>query len=390
MSDASLAKELSNRHTALRAELEKIGAAALVATRPSTVTYLTGYTTSTWSNFSRPIVAVLTRQELIMIVAETETDAVLERVPGVTVRDYVELLAVPEAMHLPDGLVQFGPAAASVLADVVPAAAEGPIAVDGYHSAFPPVAQITDLVPGLDSRCVDASDFVWRLMLNKSEWEVEKLVKAADVLGNALIGLKDALRPGLTEQQVFQRLASAAFEAGAHGLGYNNVFAGVQRGLFGSPTERVWEKGDVLYVDGGVLVDGYWADFCRMYTIGAPLPDQAAGYARALKGLREGVASVDAETTAADLCRTIQGATDLNPHDVGFGRFGHGLGLYMPEPPSIHLDDKTRLGANTVVCVEPAVLHEGGNYVVEEEYYFSEGTTRLLSPMVPDELIAIG
>ena len=62
----------------------------------------------------------------------------------------------------------------------------------------------------------------------------------------------------------------------------------------------------------------------------------------------------------------------------------------MPEPPSIHVDDTTLLGNNVVACVEPAVLHEGGNYVVEEEYFFTNGTYELLSPHVPDDLIEIG
>ena len=48
------------------------------------------------------------------------------------------------------------------------------------------------------------------------------------------------------------------------------------------------------------------------------------------------------------------------------------------------------LGNNVVACVEPAVLHEGGNYVVEEEYFFTNGTYELLSPHVPDDLIEIG
>ena len=387
MNCLSLAEELAARHTALRQDLEAAGANSLIATRPSSVTYLTGYTTATWSNFSRPIIAVLTETELIMVVAETEADAVRERVPGVTVRDYVELLAVPSGTHLPDGLVQFVPAAANTLEQTLP---EGMIAVDGYHSVFPPVAQITDLVPGLSKRCIDGSSLIWNRMLSKSEWEVCKLREAASVLEEALAQLKETLRPGLTEQEVFQRLASAAFDSGAHGLGYNNVVAGVQRGLFGAPTARVWEKGDVLYVDGGVLVDGYWADFCRMYTIGTALPHQNAGYHRALRGLREALNSVEKETTAAELCHTIQRATDLDPGDVGFGRFGHGLGLYMPEPPSIHVDDTTLLGNNVVACVEPAVLHEGGNYVVEEEYFFTNGTHELLSPHVPDDLIEIG
>lgn len=387
MYDQGLEEELQSRHGRIRSALENAGAAALLATRPSTVTYLTGYTTSTWSNFSRPIVALLTNEGLYMVVAETEADAVRERVPGVTVVDYVELLTVSPELHLPDGAVQFSPAAATSLASVIPPKVT--IGVDGYHSVFPPVAQLTDLIPNLNERCIDASGMMWNLMMEKSQWELGKLRHAAAILDSALLHLQSELRPGMTERRVFQTLAAAAFDAGAHGLGYNDVVAGVKRGLFGAPTDKVWEPGEVLYVDGGVLVDGYWADFCRMYTVGSPTAEQAAGFGRALRGLREGLAAVQQTTTAAELCAIIQDATDLRPDDVGFGRFGHGLGLYMPEPPSIHISDHTPLRGK-VLCVEPAVLHEGGNYVVEEEYFFAGDHLERLSPAVPDHLIEIG
>ena len=55
-----LEAELTRRHAILRAGLADAGGDALVATREGAVTYLTGYTTATWSNHSRPIVAVLT------------------------------------------------------------------------------------------------------------------------------------------------------------------------------------------------------------------------------------------------------------------------------------------------------------------------------------------
>src|SRR5918997_890588 len=86
-----LGAELTRRHAILRAGLAEAGADALVATREGAVTYLTGYTTATWSNHSRPIVAVLTPGTLDVVCAETEADAVRARVPDVIVHPYVEL-----------------------------------------------------------------------------------------------------------------------------------------------------------------------------------------------------------------------------------------------------------------------------------------------------------
>src|SRR5215212_8812775 len=114
-----LEAELTRRHDILRADLADVGGDALVATREGTVTYLTGYTTATWSNHSRPIVAVLTPSTLDVLCAETEADAVRSRVPGVTVHPYVELRSREGLSGLPDGAIQFTPHACEVLAIVL-------------------------------------------------------------------------------------------------------------------------------------------------------------------------------------------------------------------------------------------------------------------------------
>ena len=57
------ARELHRRRSELASDLRERGAGALIATREGVVTYVTGYTTRTWSNFSRPVVAVLFADE---------------------------------------------------------------------------------------------------------------------------------------------------------------------------------------------------------------------------------------------------------------------------------------------------------------------------------------
>ncbi len=74
---------ISLRHARLSEELRELGASCLVAIRDHTVTYLTGYTTMTWKMYSRPIVALLTSdQRLLVLVAETEADSARLRIPG--------------------------------------------------------------------------------------------------------------------------------------------------------------------------------------------------------------------------------------------------------------------------------------------------------------------
>jgi Xaa-Pro aminopeptidase len=379
--------DLIRRHAILRQSLVDAGGDALVATREGVVTYLTGYTTATWSNHSRPIVAILTPSTLDVVCAETEADAVHLRVPGVTVHPYVELRPVAGLRGLPDGAIQFTPHACEVLATVLRERDAATIAVDALGAVHPPASRIVDLLPPGIGR-FDASEFVWAARLRKSAWEIERMHAAADILDRAFTDLGAALKPGMSEREIHNILAAASFTHGAHRLGYTMAVAGVDRGLFGDPTERRWQKGEVLFVDGGVVVDGYWADYCRMYTVGAPTPSQRDDYARAVHALDAAVA-LDAAPTASSLGNAIGSALDLPPGGVGFGRFGHGIGLYMPEPPSLHPDDPTPLEDGTVLCVEPAYLGSTGNYVVEEEHVASNGRLSRISPQAPRRLIEI-
>ena len=309
------------------------------------------------------------------------------RVPGVTVHPYVELRSPDGSPGLPDGAIQFTPHACEVLATLLRERDAATIGVDALGAVHPPASRIVDLLPASIGR-FDASGIVWAARLRKSDWEIERMWAASDILERAFADLHAALRPGMSEREIHNALAAASFTHGAHRLGYTMAVAGVERGLFGDPTERRWQKGEVLFVDGGVVVDGYWADYCRMYTVGAATPAQRNDYARAVRALDAAVA-LDTAPTAGSLGNAIGSALDLPPGGVGFGRFGHGIGLYMPEPPSLHPDDPTPLEDGTVLCVEPAYLGSTGNHVVEEEHVVSNGRLSRISPQAPRGLIEI-
>src|ERR687893_856676 len=155
-----LEAELTRRHAILRAGLADAGGDALVATREGAVTYLTGYTTATWSNHSRPIVAVLTTSTLDVVCAETEADAVGSRVPGVSVHPYVELRSPDGLPGLPDGAIQFTPHACEVLAGVLRMRDARRIGVDALGAVHPPASRIVDLLPESIGR-FDASRQLW-------------------------------------------------------------------------------------------------------------------------------------------------------------------------------------------------------------------------------------
>lgn len=385
-----LAADLRERHARITARLSELGASCLVAIRDQSITYLTGYTTMTWKMYSRPVVAVLAADgRLMVLTAETEADSARLRIPGADVRAYVELEPVSEEMGLPDGRIQFGPHAARVLAGIIEEAGPGPVAVDGLDAAWPPIGQLTRLIPELAGRTRDASELVWALRLRKSEWELDRMREASAVLDGAYARLHEQLRPGMTEREIARRFTIAQLEAGAHEAGPHAVVAGLGRGLFGFPTDRVWDADELLYLDGAAIVDGYWSDYCRTFAARKIRPVERDGYALAKRALDGAVASSPAGQTAGGLGLVMAAAMDIAPGDVGFGRFGHGIGLHVPEPPSLHGDDPTALEAGFTLCVEPALEHAGLNFVVEEEHVVTHAGFERLSPPAPDEILVV-
>lgn len=385
-----LDRELAQRHARISARLDELGASALVAIRDESVSYLSGYTTMTWKMHSRPIVAVLAVDGRLMILAaETEVDSARLRIPGADVRAYNDLEPVGDEVPLPDGRIQFAPHAARVLGGMIEDAGPGLVAVDGLDAAWPPIGQLTRLVPGLEGRTRDASELVWSQRLRKSGWELSRMREAAVVLEHAYDRLREQLRPGMTEREIARRFSIAQLEAGAHEVGPFAVVAGVDRGLFGFPTERVWDADELLYLDGAAIVDGYWSDYCRTFAAREVRPRERDGYARARAALDAAVAGSTIDETAGGLGRVMADALRIAPGDVGFGRFGHGIGLHVPEPPSLHADDATPLAEGFTLCVEPAIEHEGLNFVVEEELVVTAGGYERLSPKAPDEILVV-
>jgi Xaa-Pro aminopeptidase len=194
----------------------------------------------------------------------------------------------------------------------------------------------------------------------------------------------------MTERELHGQLAAASFEAGADELGYTNVVCvGKGREIFGSPTDKLWERGEVLYVDGGVIVNGYWADFCRQYTVGEPTATQAAGYDRVVRARDIALDRFRTGMTSGDLGRLIEDATDTPAAEHQAGRYGHGIGLYMPEPPSVAGVDDSVLDEGIALCLEPAVMHDGTHYVIEEEYVVRGEELAPITNPAPRTLIAL-
>ena len=129
----------------------------------------------------------------------------------------------------------------------------------------------------------DASDPIWKLRMRKSNAELELLRRSAEITGAARQRTFAELKPGMTDRQVLKRFFRHMLELGGDRPSFGFVAAGPpdpQIPLFGVPTGRPLEMGDLICLDGGCWVQDYSCDYDRLAVLGRPSTGQKDLYQR--------------------------------------------------------------------------------------------------------------
>jgi len=221
-----------------------------------------------------------------------------------------------------------------------------------------------------DISIVDASMLLWSLRMIKSAAEIEMMRKSADVTAAAFAAGFAMAKPGMTEQEVCRICSETMVERGAERPGFILVTSGRENYhvLSGKPTSRKLEQGDMLWIDMGAIVDGYWSDFCRAAYFGKPTPETEDGQKLILDVNR---AMIEA-TRPGEPVRKVAEAAEraFRKHDVdvslGSGRIGHGMGLMSTEPPHVALYEEMVCEPGLIFTIEPRITNEHGVFNCEE------------------------
>ena len=129
-------------------------------------------------------------------------------------------------------------------------------------------------------------------------------------------------------------------------------------------TDAPLAHGDVLMLDTGAILDGYFCDFDRNYAIGPPTQAARDGHARLIEATQAGMEVAQPGARFCDLYEAMEQVVRLGP---GAGRLGHGLGMELTEGPSIIPADQTVLEPGMVLTLEPSVMVGDGRLLVHEE-----------------------
>ncbi|MBX3438789.1 MAG: aminopeptidase P family protein [Planctomycetaceae bacterium] len=236
----------------------------------------------------------------------------------------------------------------------------------------------------METSSLDLGTILRNLRRQKEPDEIE-LLKVCMRAGDAgQARLREILRPGLSELEIYLEVQKAALEAaGRPGLVYGdfrgtngqNIKAG------GLPTDYVLREGDLFILDYSVVLDGYRSDFTNTMAVGPPSAavQELFGYCQA------GMAAAEKRLKAGAACRDVHaaaaGAYPENGKSVGFTHHaGHGIGLAHPEAPLFVPESDETLLAGDVVTLEPgAYVKDVGGMRIEHNYLITDDGYERLS-----------
>jgi len=238
---------------------------------------------------------------------------------------------------------------------------------------------------------VDASDVVARLKMIKSADEIDNLRQAVQLAECGIRGVHDAIGIGITRNELATGWKQAIEQhQGDVALSGNWEYISVGPDPWGG--NKAVQRGDLVKVDVGCLVDGYTSDSGRTFIAGPPTQLQSslfdvllAGFAAGSKLLRPGVALSDVHSATLKAIRA-----------AGFpaytrGHFGHGLGsgVGSEQWPFIAADAKVVFEPGMVMAFEcPWYINGLGGMIVENQVLITQDGHEMMNSL-PLELTEI-
>jgi Xaa-Pro aminopeptidase len=329
--------DVAGRLGRLRERLADTGCDALLVTHMTNVRYLTGFTGSAG-------LLVVAPDDELLVTDGRYAEQAPDQLAAAGVAARIEVAGEGQREIVAGALD--GVASVGLEAEHVSWAA-----ADRYRSEWFPDREVTA-----------TSGMVEALRRVKDEGEVARIGRASAIADAALAEVRPRLEDGLTEQEFGFELDAAIRRLGASGNSFETIVASGPNGSrpHHRPSGRRIERGDLVVLDFGALVDGYCSDMTRTVMVGEPTETQRRMLEVVLASQAAGVAAVRAgvEAKAVDgACREVIAAAGWG--DAFSHGTGHGVGLDIHEAPRVAATSGDTLAAGHIVTVEPGVYLPG-------------------------------
>ena len=204
------------------------------------------------------------------------------------------------------------------------------------------------------------------MIVCRSKAEIEKLRRVNQLVARILGDLRHMVAPGVTTREIDAAAEALVRAAGAEPAfkGYHGYPATVcasvnEQVVHGIPSPRRLREGDVLSIDMGAKLDGFYGDCAVTVPVG-----RVSAHAERLlrvteEALFHGIDAVKPGARVSDIGAAVQAHVEANGFSVVREFVGHGIGSSLHEEPQIAnygpAGRGSRLSEGMVLAIEPMV-----------------------------------
>lgn len=204
------------------------------------------------------------------------------------------------------------------------------------------------------------------MIILKSPDEVDKIRQAGRIVAEVLKELKSQVKPGMTtldldriaEEGIRKRGGQPAFK-GYRGFPATLCASVNNEIVHGIPSKRTLQEGDIIGLDLGAIVDGYYGDAAITVAVGAIRPEVRRLVQVTEEALYRGIDQMKAGNRLSDVSHAVQTHVEAAGYSVVKDFVGHGIGQALHEEPQLPNFGKPgqgpRLRAGMVLAIEPMV-----------------------------------
>lgn len=211
----------------------------------------------------------------------------------------------------------------------------------------------------------------------KTEEEIELIRESSLLVGKTLAEVAKLIKPGVSPLDL-DKLAEGYImdNNGVPGFKGYNGFPNTlctsinQQVVHGIPSDRALEDGDIISVDCGVLLNGFYGDVAYTFEVGE-VSEEIKNLLRVTKeSLYAGIEVAKAGNRLGDIGYAVQSLAEKEGYGVVRELVGHGLGKNLHEAPEVpnygRRGHGMKLREGLVLAIEP-MINMGKRNVKQDE-----------------------
>ena len=372
----------------LNASLKARGFAAVVATTPANIAYVTGFRSMTQEVYGTGQLAVFAPGGTALVVPAVDLAAIVADGIEVThvacfggfLSSYADRLG-PAEQRIRELAEARLPSPADALARALEAVGvrSGTIGIDEGHITPQAWERFAARLGGM-TLAAAAGDFGAARRV-KGPYEIECLQRALGIVEEAANAVIQMLKPGTTEREAATIYGTEVVKRGA--APYGGIVAMGERAAIPGPypSDRALRRGDLVRLDLGCVFKGYHAEVARTAVMGEPDARQTRAFGAIEAGLEAALAAIKPGATAGRILDVAAEATRA----AGLPEFrryhvGHGIGLEPYERPKLMAGNPVALEMGEVLRVEtPYYEHGWSGLSVKETVLVSQHGGQVLN-----------